>query len=415
MEWRIAEITDPSDPDFDPYNRTEPRKYEIESLWESGELEAFADSVSIPSHLVEPGKTYRVRVRMMDNDQHWSHWSDPAQFVASAAVSSELADSLRISEVNYNPSAATDAERAAGHISNEDFEFIELVNIGSQSIDLSAATLDRFDTDAGEQGVDFKFAEGAITLLAPGQRLLVVENVDAFQTRYGADLPVAGQWSGRLSNDTEQITLSAFGTAIQQFTYADEWYPTTDGEGSTLEVVDVNQQDLNRWSLKDGWKASSVSGGTPGVGGSERLPGDVNGDGVFNSSDLVQVFQAGEYEDSIEGNSTFEEGDWTGDGEFDTADFVYVFQLGIYVVGAAPLSVAANDDVAAALLDDRTAASDEPDIVNDVVDVDQTNRRPIALNPLSAIDQVFDEFADEGDAAKTTSLLGNDDSLQFDL
>ena len=262
----------------------------------------------------------------------------------------ELADALRISEINYNPSAATDAERAAGHTSNEDFEFIELVNIGSQPIDLSAATLDQVDTEAGEQGVDFKFADGSITLLAPGQRVLVVEDADAFEIRYGSELPVTGQWSGRLSNSSEQITLSAFGTAIQQFAYDDAWYPSTDGGGSSLEVVDVNQTDLNQWSVKEGWEASSVAGGTPGAGTSERLPGDVNGDGLFNSSDLVEVFQVGEYEDGIAGNSTFEDGDWTGDGEFDSADFVFVFQLGIYSAGAAPLATASNADLAAAFV-----------------------------------------------------------------
>jgi hypothetical protein len=54
---------------------------------------------------------------------------------------------------------------------------------------------------------------------------------------------------------------------------------------------------------------------------------------VFDSADLVSVFQAGEYEDGLPGNSTFEEGDWNGDGEFDSSDLVFVFQLGNYVAG----------------------------------------------------------------------------------
>ena len=58
--------------------------------------------------------------------------------------------------------------------------------------------------------------------------------------------------------------------------------------------------------------------------------GDANGDAVFDSSDFVQVFQAGEYEDDIDGNSTFREGDWNGDGDFDTTDFVLAFQTGRY-------------------------------------------------------------------------------------
>ena len=61
-----------------------------------------------------------------------------------------------------------------------------------------------------------------------------------------------------------------------------------------------------------------------------RLAGDANGDGVFDSSDLVLVFQQAEYEDGIAGNSTWEDGDWNGDGEFDTSDLVAAFKLGLF-------------------------------------------------------------------------------------
>ncbi|MCA9213493.1 MAG: hypothetical protein KDB27_10535, partial [Planctomycetales bacterium] len=45
--------------------------------------------------------------------------------------------------------------------------------------------------------------------------------------------------------------------------------------------------------------------------------GDVNFDGVFDSADLVIVFQAGEYRDEIPQNSNWYEGDWNCDGDFD--------------------------------------------------------------------------------------------------
>ncbi|MFC1757788.1 CotH kinase family protein [Planctomycetota bacterium] len=54
--------------------------------------------------------------------------------------------------------------------------------------------------------------------------------------------------------------------------------------------------------------------------------GDVNLDGVFNSGDLVKVFQAAEYEDDLVGNSTWATGDWNCDGEFSTRDLVFAFQ-----------------------------------------------------------------------------------------
>ena len=61
--------------------------------------------------------------------------------------------------------------------------------------------------------------------------------------------------------------------------------------------------------------------------------GDANLDGEFNTNDLVSIFQAGQYEDAIEGNATWETGDWNGDGDFGTADLVFAFQDGGFEQG----------------------------------------------------------------------------------
>ena len=64
--------------------------------------------------------------------------------------------------------------------------------------------------------------------------------------------------------------------------------------------------------------------------GLSSVVGDVNSDGIFDSADLVKLFQVGEYEDDIEDNSLWSEGDWNCDGDFDTADLVVAFQAGTY-------------------------------------------------------------------------------------
>ena len=58
--------------------------------------------------------------------------------------------------------------------------------------------------------------------------------------------------------------------------------------------------------------------------------GDSNLDGVFNSTDLVAIFSAGEFEDDTVKNSTWADGDWNGDWEFTTSDLVLAFKEGGY-------------------------------------------------------------------------------------
>jgi hypothetical protein len=64
--------------------------------------------------------------------------------------------------------------------------------------------------------------------------------------------------------------------------------------------------------------------------------GDVNLDGVFDSADLVDVFQAGNYEDGKKANSVWSTGDWNCDHEFDSSDLVEAFKRGSYVAAARP-------------------------------------------------------------------------------
>ena len=78
--------------------------------------------------------------------------------------------------------------------------------------------------------------------------------------------------------------------------------------------------------------------------------GDSNLDGEFNSSDFVTVFAAGEYEDAIVGNSTWETGDWNGDGEFNSSDFVAAFSDGGYEQGPRPVAAVPEPSVAVLLL-----------------------------------------------------------------
>lgn len=388
MEWRIAEVTDSSAPTFDASAKLH---LEWNASWESGELSEFAAEISPPTSAVEPGHAYRARVRMKDNQGHWSHWSQPIQFVASAANSSSLVDSLRISEIHYHPVDPSQDEVTAGFDDADDFEFLELVNIGTSTLDLRGAELIRAELDGDSQGIDFRFVDGSIHELAPGQRVLVVEDVDAFVFRYGQDLPVTGQWSGALSNGGEQITLMGDGFQIQQFVYRDDWYPTTDGQGPSLEFIQPSNPDLSSWGRAASWRASDRIGGSPGqVSG--PIVGDANGDGRFDSSDLVAVFTAGEYEDALAGNSTFSEGDWNGDGDFTSSDLVLAFRLGHYAAAvAADLAF-----VAAPLRTGRAAVANTLLDETRAFDFGALRLKSLEEETLRARDEVFVDFDDLG-------------------
>jgi hypothetical protein len=73
VKWRLAEITDLKNP---ATKAQLPRKYEINALWEA----EGGTAAEIPTKGLEKGHTYRIRARVQDANERWSHWSPPEQF-----------------------------------------------------------------------------------------------------------------------------------------------------------------------------------------------------------------------------------------------------------------------------------------------------------------------------------------------
>ena len=111
--------------------------------------------------------------------------------------------------------------------------FLELKNVGATPVDLVGF---RFLS-----GIDFTFTSASgVTILAPGERLLVVKNQAAFTSRYGTGINILGQYTDSLDNNGEEIRLlDASNNIIQDFAYSDSWYPTTDGDGYTPQAIQV--------------------------------------------------------------------------------------------------------------------------------------------------------------------------------
>ena len=150
------------------------------------------------------------------------------------------AANLVISEIHYHP--------ATGGV-----EFIELMNVSAQTIDLDGVRL----ADA----VDFTFPIG--TQLAARQRIVLVGDAAAFTALYG-NVPIAGQFTGQLSNGGELLrVLDASGTVIASVTFSDTvpWPPSADGDGYSLTLI----RPAAGMNLNDpaNWRASGVFGGSP--------------------------------------------------------------------------------------------------------------------------------------------------------
>ena len=189
---------------------------------------------------------------MKDDTGRWSKWSNPVQFVAGEPVAAGILADLRITELMYNP-----PEMDAG-VDNDEFEFIELKNVGDETLDLSSVSFDN--------GVTFDFAAGAVKSLGPGQFVLVVKNKQAFLSRYGPALSgiVAGEYVGKLANDGESVSLvDTWNGTIAEFEYGDGrgWPLSADGGGHSLVPLDSALLDEPQGSLNypGNWRASTYS------------------------------------------------------------------------------------------------------------------------------------------------------------
>ncbi len=183
-------------------------------------------------------KTTQVKARVLVPSNAYSPWSGLAEAVFSVGP---VAQNLRISEMMYHPL-------------DPNTEFIELTNIGTAAIDLNLVKF----TD----GVEFTFPS---IELAPAKYILVVQDVAAFEAKYGHGLPVAGTYAGRLNNAGEHIELQdAAGKVIHSFTFKPNWYSTTDGQGYSLTAIDPVTTDPNTFGEKSVWRPSTNLGGSPG-------------------------------------------------------------------------------------------------------------------------------------------------------
>ncbi|MBN1508327.1 MAG: lamin tail domain-containing protein [Sedimentisphaerales bacterium] len=193
-------------------------------------------------------KSVPVKARSL-SDNAWSALNETVFAVGP------VAEDLRISEILYHPGET-------GEPNDPNTEFIELTNVGIESVNLNLVKF--------ANGVRFAFPD---VVLVPQEYCLVVKDVRAFEARYGLGLPVVGSYAGSLNNAGERIELlDAAGTDIHDFRFEDGWFDITDGPGFSLTIKDPAGADPNAYDDEDLWRPSARAGGSPGADDSGQVP-----------------------------------------------------------------------------------------------------------------------------------------------
>ena len=319
-----------------------------------------------------------------------------------AANASPQVGSVVISEFNYNPGTPTAAALAIyPSLTGSDLEFVELHNASAQVVDLNEWRLrGGIDTEFGTVPLDVN--QSVVVLSFNPNSPNNVERLAAFRAHYGIDESVrlVGGYRGQINNDGERIELQRPGDPAPDepesipYLMEDEvlfddlapWPVLADGSGTSLHrkapeqfgnsanswdsaqpspgevsfvsidadfnkdgATDITDLDLLCSGIHEANVAFDLNGDNVINTADLNLMvdsvlntviGDTNLDRLFNSTDLIKIFQAGEYEDEIVGNSVWSEGDWNCDGDFDTSDLVTAFRAGTYTSGAVRAVVA---------------------------------------------------------------------------
>ncbi len=232
-----------------------------------GGLNPAAEVWSGPLTLLN-GTRLRARVK---NGAIWSPLVEADYYLAQDLTK------LAISEVMFNAPGS-------GGIEGSEFEFIELTNTGTRTLDLGGLGF--------TAGIGGTFASG--TTLAPGGYVVVARTPAAFALRYPG-VPVALAHTGKLDNTGERITLSApGGTKILSLLYdsTPPWPAAAAGLGFSL----VNLSPATTQAPDEGrrWRASSVLYGSPGAADPEPvLPRIVIGELRAGAAGFIELQNTG--------------------------------------------------------------------------------------------------------------------------
>lgn len=192
-----------------------------------------------------------------------TNWSGPVTALYTINEPYASLSSLRVSAIHYHPLAPDQTETAAiPDLTESDFEWIELTNASSTTINLEGVSL--------QQGAPVSSLTLPPRSLSPGGRVLIVKRTAAITLRYPDLDPskIIAEWTGdqNLNNGGEDLVILARdGSPIASFRYDDDngWPSRADGVGSALEFIGPDQ-DTASYQNPAFWRSSRRVHGTPG-------------------------------------------------------------------------------------------------------------------------------------------------------
>ncbi|MCH6256613.1 lamin tail domain-containing protein [Puniceicoccaceae bacterium K14] len=168
----------------------------------------------------------------------------------------------------------------------DSYDFIEIQNV---SLDIISLAGYKFDN-----AIEFEFSDASKTSLAPGDYLVVVDDIDAFKTAYPTNgVNIAGEFSGDLSNGGEMVELKYDGVDLITFSYDDasNWPQAADGAGHSLVSLHSTIYSQGQGALDYGgnWRSSTFLKGSPGLENPSRLSSVIINEVIANANSSEAV------------------------------------------------------------------------------------------------------------------------------
>ncbi|HYV93839.1 MAG TPA: lamin tail domain-containing protein [Chitinophagales bacterium] len=177
--------------------------------------------------------------------------------------------SITFSELNYNSDSTTNSGN-----------WVELYNYGSSQLDISNWVL----KDADDLHT---FTFPATTILMPGGRLAVTDDMVKFNAQHPLVFNYIGNLSFSFGNSGDQVRLfnnSGLLKVFMQYADSTPWPSAADGTGRTLELLDENQSpdSASNWFV-------GCMGGSPGTAFAPCDDPIVFGEINYNSDTLADA------------------------------------------------------------------------------------------------------------------------------